>query len=400
MAAKSGVPAGIGTNNEVYLLVFFDPSNVLHTQSSPNGLNWSGDQTHGSFNVDQESRPAVAYDFTNDKWLIAFRRSDGDVTVLGVRPNTPPVTLTGVSGSLAIAMTWVGGNFVLATRDASGVYIRTSADGVSWSAPVQATETGTPIISEGAPFLTNVLGTLYMAVNPLHPLRDTNALGSGFVEVFSSTDGATWTYERLLDPTNPFSRGAAVAGPMSAQAVIEPTAGSSSSDAWYNTQEGATLKTRTSLEVSMSFGPNGPVSALDPNNPGAVDDIANVELTFNRFQRCLPEYDEYEDVTLEVKHFDLNGSLIRAMTPFVYEDAYKHQVHHWSAGSPTSDYPVFRTLMQAGEWIEVWIEGDDGPSMGVITLPEIVSSVQEFHTEGVGNDCGYTHFVYATAERP
>ena len=68
--------AGIGTSDKKYLLAYFSPTGTLHTQESPDGQNWSNDLTHGTFNVDQHSRPSVAFDYHTSRWYVAFRQSN------------------------------------------------------------------------------------------------------------------------------------------------------------------------------------------------------------------------------------------------------------------------------------------------------------------------------------
>jgi hypothetical protein len=395
MAAKFSVPAGICANANVYLLAWFDPNNILHTQTSNNGLNWSTDQTHGTHNVDIGSRPALAYNYTDSEWLAAFRLADETVAVRRLDPaGTTTTNIGSINSTFPVAFAWTGGQYVLAFRQVTGIWIRTSIDGVTWTAAVPAAETGTQIGSEGAPFLTNSLGTLYMCVNPLHPLRNTNSVGSGFVEIYSSLDGIDWTFERLLDPTNPFGRGAAIAGPMSAQVMMEAAAGHSSSDAWLNNRQGVTIQTRTSYEVSLAFGPNG---ANGAGTPGG--DIANVRVTFNRFKRCRPVFQDYEDVTLEARHLDLNGNVIREMPVYEFEDAYKHEEHFWNEGG-RGDLPKIETLMQPGEIIEVRVTGDEGTAQYDMTFDEIANGIQQFFAEGISNACGYFMYVYTSATLP
>jgi len=258
-----GVPAGLGSSNDLFVLAWFDPAGMLTTATSTDGLNWRGATTHGTFSVDLQSRPAVAFDFRNETFFVAFRGSDGMFRVIRVMPaGGAVVTVPGLAPSTsAPALTWVNDTFVLAFPDAMNrVRILRSPDGVTWPAnggAIATNSSGAPIVAADAAslFLTNSLGTLFMTVKGL-PQGQT--LHRGAVRVFSSADALTWTLERNLVPTSPSSRGAAVAGSGSEQVVVD-SAPSQMTEVWFNNTQVRSFQTGTAdYEVTAAHGPAAP----------------------------------------------------------------------------------------------------------------------------------------------
>jgi hypothetical protein len=363
-----GVPAGLGSSNDTFLLARFAPGGVLTTTTSTDGLTWAGATTHGAFPVDLQSRPAVAYDFRNRTWFAAFRRSDGMFVVVRVMPaGGTPVTVPGLAPSTsAPALTWVNDTFVLAFPDAMNrVRILRSPDGVTWPATGGAIATdasGAPIVAADAAslFLTNSLGTLFMTVKGL-PQGPT--LHRGAVRVFSSADALTWTLERNLVPTSPSSRGAAVAGPESEQVVVD-SAPSQMTEVWFNNTQVRSFQTGTTdYEVTAAHGPAA---------PGALRDV---EITFNQFKRLGGQFGigDDEDVTLSAEHFDVGGVRVHAIPPRTVDNAVKNQTHFWNQTSGGAR-PKLAVLMQAGETIVITVDGDDNPVSTTLTLGDITAA--------------------------
>jgi hypothetical protein len=368
LAVMPGVPAGLGSSNDMFMLAWFAPGGVLTTATSTDGLNWVGATTHGMFPVDLQSRPAVAFDFRNDTWFVAFRRSDGMFVVVRVMPaGGAAVTVPGLAPSTsAPALTWVNDTFVLGFPDAMNrVRILRSADGVTWPANGGAIATnaaGAPIVAADAAslFLTNSLGTLYMTVKGL-PQGPT--LHRGAVRVFSSADALTWTLERSLVPTSPSSRGAAVTGPRSEQVVVD-SAPSQTTEVWFNdTQVRAFQTGTTDYEVTAAHGPAAPGT------------LRQVEITFNQFKRLGGPFGigDDEDVTLSAEHFDVAGVRVHAIPPRTVDNAVKNQSHFWNQTSGGA-LPKLAVLMQAGETIVITVDGDDNPVSRTLTLGEITAA--------------------------
>jgi hypothetical protein len=368
LAVMPGVPAGLGSSNATFMLAWFAPGGVLTTATSTDGLTWSGATTHGAFPVDLQSRPAVAFDFRNGTFFVAFRRSDGMFVVTRVMPaGGTPVTVPGLAPSTsAPALTWLNDMFVLGFPDVMNrVRILRSPNGVTWPADggaIAMDATGAPIVAADAAslFLTNSLGTLYVTVKGL-PQGPT--LHRGAVRVFSSADALTWTLERSLVPTSPSSRGAAVAGPGSEQVVVD-SAPSQMTEVWLNDTRVRAFQTGTAdYEVTAAHGPAA---------PGALRDV---EITFNQFKRLGGAFGigEDEDVTLTAEHFDVGGVRVHAIPPRTVDNAVKNQTHFWDQTSGDA-LPKLAVLMQTGETIVITVDGDDDPVSTTLTLADLTAA--------------------------
>ena len=386
-----GVPAGLGSSNDLFVLAWFDPAGMLTTATSTDGLNWRGATTHGTFSVDLQSRPAVAFDFRNETFFVAFRGSDGMFRVIRVMPaGGAVVTVPGLAPSTsAPALTWVNDTFVLAFPDAMNrVRILRSPDGVTWPAnggAIATNSSGAPIVAADAAslFLTNSLGTLFMTVKGL-PQGQT--LHRGAVRVFSSADALTWTLERNLVPTSPSSRGAAVAGSGSEQVVVD-SAPSQMTEVWFNNTQVRSFQTGTAdYEVTAAHGPAAPGT------------LREVEITFNQFKRLGGQFGigDDEDVTLSAEHFDVGGVRVHAIPPRTVDNAVKNQTHFWNQTSGGA-LPKLAVLMQAGETIVITVDGDDNPVSRTLTLADITavcpSERRELIADQPASDDPYQLFI-------
>jgi hypothetical protein len=377
IAAKSGVPPGIGTNLDGYLLAWFDPSGVLRSQTSPDGASWSDDASHGSFGVDQLSRPAVTFDYDRSRWVAAFRNTGGQVVIQTLRPASATLATLALPGnSLMPGLAFFNHEFVLAYRTVSGIQIVRSADGSVW-APlpgITATAGGSPIVSEGGPSLAYTLGTLFLSVNRLTPATP---LSHGFVEVYTSGDALSWTLHKTFSPSSPQSRGAAVAGPQS-RTVVADAGTSSDTMVWASdAARGVSVPTGTGLEASLAFGPKGSF------------ELFTTRLSFRRFQRGTPEYAAREDVKLNVEHLDAAGNVLRRMPEWEVEDAHKHAVNGWNEGHGGT-YPTFSALLAPGDSIRVRVDGDDGEVSGTLTFDQLKTNIDSLDCETPANRTKYT----------
>jgi hypothetical protein len=87
-----GIPPGIGASTgdpatSQYVLAWFGSGGVLHTATSAGAVSWSNDTTHGTFSVDQKSRPSIVYNYDTNAWIVAFRQSNDTVVVQRVAPS-------------------------------------------------------------------------------------------------------------------------------------------------------------------------------------------------------------------------------------------------------------------------------------------------------------------------
>jgi hypothetical protein len=335
--ANPSIAPGIGSDNRSYLLAFFDPAGSLRTMRSTNGLVWAGDVTHNAgtpFAVDDDSRPAVAHDFRNGRWVAAFRTRDNHVTVLPL-PATgagTPSTLTQATTAKAPALSWVNDEFVLAIHTPSGIRVLKSADGVSWPALAEpATVANSPIPSEGAPYITNSVGTLFMATTT-----------PSDVVVHSSTDGRSWAREKTLARSATGRPDPAISGPLSEQVVALPNNGATT-QIWINNPGTLDLATSALAPVSLANGPR--------------DDtvLQQARIVFNTVQR-VPAAQGREDVRLQVTWDGVGGrGTVRRFAPWDLQNVTRNQGHSWNEGRPSPDLPLYTPLIQAGEQVTIQV---------------------------------------------
>jgi hypothetical protein len=209
----------------------FNDAQSLTITTSSDGVSWSDPQGllgEGSGNVDYTSRLSLTYFYPGDLWCLAWR----DAATLQImidafqfNPANPgpgsiaPMVNTGVVTSRAPTISYVGNQLVLAFQESSSNQVRilTSSDGVTWTASpgVPVVVAGAPLTTEASPYLSNSLGTLYLATTASNP---------GRIVVSSTSDGINWT------PLSPGSVGVAgwsdadpsIAGPPEAMVVAYP----------------------------------------------------------------------------------------------------------------------------------------------------------------------------------
>jgi hypothetical protein len=348
--ADQSIPPGIGSDNRTYLLVFFSPGGQLNSLTSVNGLAWTGALTHGAFAVDANSRPAVAHDFRNNRWVTAFRTTNNHVTILPLRPAGPAMVLTQATSAKAPALSWVNDQFVLAFHTPSGTRVLKAPDGARWPATaVGATVTLNPIVSAGAPYITNSIGTLYMAT-----ATATN------IDVFSSTDGLSWTRERTLARTGAYQPDPAISGPLTEQVIALPMGGRTQT--WLNNGLGLEVPTGAVAPVSLAFGPRDNTV------------LQQARIVFNRVTR-VPADPGREDLTLRVTWMGVSVGQVRAYDPWQVLNVTKNQVHTWNEGRPSPDLPTFTPMIQSGESLRIQVTGDDGSYSRTLTSAELRAGV-------------------------
>lgn len=367
--AINGIPPGIGARTgdpttSQYLLAWFGPGGVLHTATSKGGVSWTGDSTHGSFQVDQHSRPAVVFNYDSFAWFVAFRQSNDTVAVLRVAPtDSPPVIVQSVNTAHAPSLAFWNHQMILVYRRGS-IFVIKSSDGLSWPAGPGVAALGpggTPLVTEDrAPCLNSVLGQLQLTTTKLVAVPGPDGLTHGEIDVWTSADGINWNSLATLSPTNPFAEGSALAGPSSALLVAEAKAGASATSAYFfdganarttiNThQVEAVGPTQTQLDVSLAFG------------AAPAGEVKKITLTFQEFKRGFlrgegPDFGT-EDVTLRAQHLGPTGSVISEMTPFTLHGATKDQAHFFNEeGHP---FPTLSALMRDGDTMLVSLSVSD-----------------------------------------
>lgn len=131
----SGVPPGIGANTREYMLAWFDSNGTLNSVTSANSSSWGNLQTHGTFSVNINSRPSVAYHYGQQSWFVAFLNNTNAIIVLPVRPTTGvAVTVAGVTTSLPPTMEFWNNELLIAYKGGGlNVSLVRSGDGAAWS---------------------------------------------------------------------------------------------------------------------------------------------------------------------------------------------------------------------------------------------------------------------------
>ena len=340
------VAPGIAANPDGYVLAWFDTSGVLHTVTSPNGGEWADQRTHGTFAVDGNSRPSLAFHYGQRRWFVAFRSSANAVTVLPVRPSTgAPVTIAGVTTFVHASIEFANNQLLLVFMEAaSRIGLRTSTDGAAWTTGQMRTPLSAgnaAITTETAPYLRAWAGGLWLATNKPNPVV---TVSSWRIEIFASGDGSTWTAHTTVTPSFPFSEGPAVAGPESALVVADP--GAQQAAMSLNGRATVRIHTNTQRTVSLAHGPAGRVH--------------NLSLRFiNQFRRLQP-VNGREDVGLNVQHLDRQGIVRAEIRHWGAHNLDKSTAHFWSEGHPGGGFPRLETVVQRGETIVIYVTGDDG----------------------------------------
>jgi len=427
--AQGGVPPGIGTNYEKYLLAFFSANGTLHTQESTNGLIWSNDLTHGVFAVDQHSRPSVSFDRKSSRWYVAFRRSDGSVFVHSFSATSgqatsgnevPDVRTIQAIGFAVSDLNVPAGSphnrLMLAWRDGAGpIRMKHTLDPENWPAG-SGIDTG--IGSESGPFVDTAFGLVRLGVtgasvpppgeDPFRFGEGPGRLAHGTVSVIAAKDDTFMAWERTFwvdGGTTSAGFSPAFAGPRTATVAAKGNYPLSTTSAWFsagNVQRVSGLPpraepaTRTGLDVSMAFG-----------QEGNANDLLNVTLVFRRFHRGVPDRRQQEDVALEVEHFggqrilgdDSTRPFLGRMNRWDVANAQKDATVQFTQGHG-SQLPRFRALLQPGDQVRVKMSGDDGTVSHALTFDEVKAA---FRTRGdsqltanePANHVSYTVFFIA-----
>ncbi len=363
-----GIPAGIGANKEEYLLAFFDKNEILHTQTSTNGLDWRNDKTYGHADIGIRSRPSVAYDYTSNSWFAAYRQADRKIVIRQLVPSSRNITINNATTSFDIGFAIANRQFVLAYNASGKIRVLTSQDGKRWptSSGVLATVANIPVESHGGPFLANNLGGFSMALSGTTPLNPPS-LSQGFINTYESTNGINWTSKQHLGFASPLNAvGPAIAG-ISTNTMVAEHNGSQKTDIWLENRPARPIKaleTRSPYSVSLAFGPKGQVVAK------------KIELTFTRFkyggnQNTRP-FSGNHDVKLNVSHLSISGNILKRMPEWELKNIPKNQSSHWT--NAAGNLPKFLAYMQPGEKIRIDIKDNDGVIYKVLTFAELNSN--------------------------
>lgn len=379
------IAPGIGTNTQEYMLVWFDVNGQLHSQVSDNGLDWRRDKVYGTYQVNINSRPSVVYNYTEQEWWTAFREGQEIVVRQLLSNGAGASTRISVPNiQLGISMVWTTDGFILAYRASApgDVYLLQSPDGMSWNpAPgsVVMDISGNPIRSKGSPYLSYALGTLRLGTND--NFTAVQGFDAGKILLYRQQSNGSWELEQELERIQFNSRGVAVAGP--SDNLVIAAANADHTAMWWKFQKQDALNTQTELEPCLSHGPAGQM------------ELYNVEIRFGHYKR-VPEpgnwdYGDEEDVTLEVKHLAECGQELTQMAPVHLEDMIKGTTHIWSQNTPNSVQPVFQTLLQPQEFVEIAITGDGGTVRKRLTLSDFQAGRSEISVgELPQDDAAYT----------
>jgi hypothetical protein len=393
IAAAFGVPPGIGTNYQKYLLAFFDTSGTLNTMESVDGLTWTNRIRHGSFSVTQHSRPSVAYDTKTSRWYVAFRRADDTVFVRGFSAidgsGTTATIVPDVRTTQAIgfAITTDGvpssathSRQLLAWRS-GGIFMKQTLDPNNWPAG-GGIDTG--LGSESGPFLSTSFGMTRIALASFArpaPGDDTDRVHHGTLSVLEATSESLASWQRLFfvdGGTGAATVSAAFAGPFSATVAAKGNGGVPTTSTWFSSGAstvvlGGTereLHTATGLDASMAFG----------NDDGTS--LRKVKLIFFRFQRGFLKPRATEDVVLNVEHqggqripgLDSSRPVVATMTPWQVTNAAMDATVSWGSGHG-GVLPKFGLMMQEGDRIVVQVTGDDGTVSQTLTFKDVVDAL-------------------------
>jgi hypothetical protein len=357
-------PPGIGADATGYVIAWFDSMGTLSSQTSTNGVTWTGPLTHGTFAVDPSSRPAVV--FGAGAWFAAFSDATGTPTVIRIRPTTSaPATVPSLAGARMLGMAFFNNSFLLAHKAAGGFDVRilSTANPLAWpgmpGTPV-TTGAGAAINSDTWPQLTTSPGTLWLAVD-----RGTSfnpALQNGITDTYTSADGMTWNLQHSYMPTNPHTTGLALAGPQTAQVVADPN--TNSTNVFRSSDSGMSrILTHTTSPVSLAFGPKGP------------DSIRVATITFRRFKRGPPTIPfSTEDVTLAVEHLDGRGRLVGQHGPWEFKKAEKDTDHPFDQFPPDHRFPEIVFVAQATDTLRVHMSGDGGEVTGDVNVGALMTT--------------------------
>jgi len=397
IAARTGVPAGIGTNFQKYLLAFFDTGGTLNTMESVDGLTWTNRLLHGSFNVTQHSRPAVAYDGKSSRWYVAFRQGDDHVVVRrfsaidgqGTSADIIPGVITRQAIGFAVTDVGVPANaphnrLLLAWR-AGSIFIKQTLDPENWPA---GTGTDTGLSSEAGPFLSTSFGLIRVGLTGTtrpQASEDTIQFGDpsgrlhhGTLSVVESLNDPLTSWRRMFFIDGGMTAAGfspAFAGPRTATVAAKgnPTPNTST---WFSSGNGRVvlgatardIATQTGMDVSMAFG----------QDTGTA--LRRITLVFRRFHRIVHERG-MEDVRLEVEHRgaqripgdNSTRPLIARMTPWQIEDANTNATVQWSHDG---QLPRFSALMHPNDQIVVRVTGDDGTVTEILSFNDIGNALR------------------------
>lgn len=283
--ARPFTPPGIVANPELYVVTWWGGQpgfNNLHFAVSEDGNAWdiaNAFMLVGSAQVDDESRPAVAFHPDTRDWFVVFRdalseeltlarfsircrpaagsacQTDGrGVTEYTVSP-VGTVTGLGVTSPQPPAVSYVEDSLVVAFRDGAGL-LRTllSTDGGTTFTPPPgnvATTNGAPVRSDTAPAMHNSVGTLFLATTD-----QARVPGSTDIRGWTSRDGLAWTPVSSLNAGSSLlsSYEPAIAGPQSEQVLAYPTPGQTTTTVAVGGGS-LTLQTGTHRSVGLAHGP-------------------------------------------------------------------------------------------------------------------------------------------------
>lgn len=371
VTAHHQIAPGIGTNTQEYMLVWFDPNGALHSRTSNNGMNWKSDKNYGTYQVSINSKPSVAYHYTDQEWWVAFREGN-DIVVRQLLANGSGAStrISSLDIQLSVAFIWTTDGFNIVYRNANqDLFMLSSEDGVNWDdAPGTAIKDdfGIALKSKGSPELSYSLGN--MRLGTTESFTASQGFEAGRAHVYKMKSDGSWQVEHSMERINFDSRGIAIAGPT--DNLVVAAANHDHTAMWWKSQELDPIASGTELEPDLSHGPAG------------TAEVYNVEVRFSTFKRIPPQgnwnHDDQEDVSLAVKHYTEDGFLLKEIPARHLEDMLKRTTNQWSNPPDQVDYPVFQTLLQPHEYIEVTVTGDSGPISARMTTETVERAAPSF----------------------
>ncbi len=291
---RGGSSPGIGSNGKFYVLAFWgrptttpvdNPNINMFVSLSHDGVAWTvptpfhvSSNVHSNFSgVVGRSGISVAPTGENGNWFASYADATDSITIVPIPVNaqgeidlainTDAVTIQSATTHRSPALSYLNGNLVLAWRipgPSGSVRILMTQDGRAWPPatnailPTIADGTASPqplTIEDSAPFLHSSGHALFLTSTAFLP-GTTGTGNAGRINLYSSTDGNSFTLVKAIPITDPLYEGASAAGPVPTEfVVVYPTLLRSSTTVFTSALEERTIATRTNHRVTVAGGP-------------------------------------------------------------------------------------------------------------------------------------------------
>lgn len=291
---RGGSSPGIGSNGKFYVLAFWGrPSNIpidspniqMFVSLSHDGIAWTvptpvhiSSNVHSNFSgVVGSSGISVAPTGVNGNWFASYTDARDSIIIvplpvnirgeIDLTINTDVVTIQGATTHRSPALSYLNGNLVLAWRvpgPSGGVRILMTQDGRTWppatnaATPTLADGTASPqplTIEDSAPFLHSSGHALFLTSATFLP-STTGTGNAARINLYSSTDGNSFTLVKAFPITDPLYEGTSAAGPAPAEfVVVYPTLLRTSTTVFTSALAERTIATHTNRRVTIAGGP-------------------------------------------------------------------------------------------------------------------------------------------------